>query len=102
MLGDGSPPSLTVDQAMRTWRSVAPVRLIRAVPRPLAKGVPCDVDRAATTLRPPSKPGAGPSDAERLPTIPGVGPQPAATLLGELGALTRVTDARALVAYVGF
>jgi transposase len=61
-----------------------------------------DVDRAATTLLPPSKPGAGPSDAELLQTIPGVGPQTAATLLGELGALTRFTDARALVAYVGF
>ena len=43
-----------------------------------------------------------PSDAELLQTIPGVGPQTAATLLGELGALTRFTDARALVAYVGF
>jgi transposase len=36
-----------------------------------------------------------------LQTIPGIGPQTAATLLGELGALTRLTDARALVAYVG-
>src|SRR5262244_3735011 len=27
MLGDGSPPSLTVDQAMLTLRPVAPVRL---------------------------------------------------------------------------
>ena len=61
-----------------------------------------DVDRAAATLLPPSEPGAGPSDAELLQTIPGVGPQTAATLLGELGALTRFTDARALVAYVGF
>src|SRR5207253_677757 len=41
-------------------------------------------------------------DAELLQTIPGIGPQTAATLLGELGALTRFTDARALVAYVGF
>jgi|GEM_PF-4878649 len=31
-----------------------------------------------------------------------IGPQTAATLLGELGAFTRFTDARALVAYVGF
>jgi transposase len=61
-----------------------------------------EVDRAATTLLPPSEPGAGPSDAELLQTIPGIGPQTAATLLGELGALTRFTDARALVAYVGF
>ena len=61
-----------------------------------------EVDRAATTLLPPSEPGAGPSDAELLQTIPGIGPQTAATLIGELGALTRFTDARALVAYVGF
>src|SRR3989449_11252978 len=40
MLGDGSLPSLTFDQAMLTSRPVAPVRLIRAVPRRLAKGVP--------------------------------------------------------------
>lgn len=61
-----------------------------------------EVDHAATTLLPPSAPGAGPSDAELLQTIPGIGPQTAATLIGELGALTRFTDARALVAYVGF
>jgi transposase len=61
-----------------------------------------EVDRAATALLPPSAPGTGPSDAELLQTIPGIGPQTAATLLGELGALTRFTDARALVAYVGF
>jgi transposase len=61
-----------------------------------------DVDRAAMTLLPPSEPGTGPSDAELLQTIPGIGPQTAATLLGELGALTRFTDPRALVAYVGF
>jgi transposase len=61
-----------------------------------------DVDRAATALLPPSEPGSGPSDAELLQTIPGIGPHTAATLLGELGALVRFTDARALVAYVGF
>src|SRR4029453_14598135 len=61
-----------------------------------------EVDRAATALLPPSAPGRGPSDGELRQTIPGIGPQTAATLLGELGALTRVTDARALVAYVGF
>ncbi len=61
-----------------------------------------EVDRAATTLLPPSEPGTGPSDAELLQTIPGIGPQTAATLLGELGAFTRFIDARALVAYVGF
>jgi transposase len=57
-----------------------------------------EVDRAATTLLPPSEPGTGPSDAELRQTIPGIGPQTAATLLG---ALTRFTGARALVAYVG-
>src|SRR6267142_4854920 len=61
-----------------------------------------EVDRAATALLPPSAPDTGPSDAELLQTIPGIGPQTAATLLGELGTLTRFTDARALVAYVGF
>jgi len=61
-----------------------------------------EVDHAATTLLPPSEPGTSPSDAELLQTIPGIGPQTAATLLGEFGALTRFTDARALVAYVGF
>jgi transposase len=61
-----------------------------------------DVDHAATALLPPSAPGTGPSDAELLQTIPGIGPHTAATLLGELGALTRFTHARALVAYVGF
>ena len=61
-----------------------------------------EVDHAATALLPPSEPGTGPSDAELLQTIPGIGLQTAATLLGELGALTRFTDARALVVYVGF
>lgn len=61
-----------------------------------------DVDRAATALLPPSAPETGPSDAELLQTIPGIGPHTAATLLGELGTLARFTDARALVAYVGF
>lgn len=37
-----------------------------------------------------------------LQTIPGIGPHTAATLLGELGAPARFTDAHALVAYVGF
>jgi transposase len=61
-----------------------------------------EVDRAATALLPPSEPGTGPSDADLLQTIPGIGPHTAATLLGELGAPTRFTDAQALVAYVGF
>ena len=61
-----------------------------------------EVDRAATALLPPSEPGTGPSDADLLQTIPGIGPHTAATLLGELGAPTRFTDAPALVAYVGF
>lgn len=61
-----------------------------------------ELDRTATALLPPSRPGTGPSDAELLQTIPGIGAHTAATLLGELGALARFTDARALVAYVGF
>jgi len=61
-----------------------------------------EVDHAATSLLPPSAPGTGPSDAELLQTIPGIGSQTVATLIGELGTLTRFTDARALVAYVGF
>jgi len=61
-----------------------------------------EVDRAATALLPPSEPGTGPSDADLLQTIPGIGPHTAATLLGELGAPTRFTDAPALVAHIGF
>lgn len=53
------------------------------------------------SARPPEA-GAGPADAELLRTLPGVGPLTAATLLGELGAITRFTSAKALVAYVGF
>lgn len=61
-----------------------------------------DIDGAAAALLPPSAPGSDASDADLLQTIPGIGPHTAATLLGELGALARFTDARALVAYVGF
>src|SRR5262249_32878557 len=61
-----------------------------------------EVDRAAPTLLPPSEPGAGPSRAEVLQTLPGIGPQTAATPRGKPGTRTRLTDARALVAYVGF
>ena len=61
-----------------------------------------EVDRAAIALLPPSEPGTGPSDADLLQTIPGIGAHTAATLLGELGAPMRFTDAPALVAYVGF
>src|SRR5262249_38092907 len=61
-----------------------------------------EVDRAATVLLSPSEPGTGPSDADLLQTIPGIAPHTAATLLGELGAPTRFTDAQALVAYVGY
>jgi transposase len=53
-------------------------------------------------LLPTSDPDGGPSDAALLQTLPGVGPQTAATLLGELGPLTRFAHPRALVAYVGF
>jgi transposase len=61
-----------------------------------------DIDRVTTTMLPPTAPGSGLSDVELLQTIPGVGPHTAATLLAELGAIGRFTDARALVAYVGF
>jgi transposase len=61
-----------------------------------------DLDQSLQALLPPATPAGGPSDASLLQTLPGVGPYTAGTLLGELGSLTRFTDARALVAYVGF
>lgn len=61
-----------------------------------------DLDQTLYALLPPANPEGGPSDASLLQTLPGVGPYTAGTLLGELGSLTRFTDARALVAYVGF
>lgn len=61
-----------------------------------------DLDQTLQALLPPADPEGGPSDATLLQTLPGVGPYTAGTLLGELGSLTRFTDARALVAYVGF
>ena len=61
-----------------------------------------DLDQTLQALLPPATPEGGPSDATLLQTLPGVGPYTAGTLLGELGSLTRFTDARALVAYVGF
>jgi len=82
-----------IDVALREHRIAVLERLTSAID---------EVDRAATALLPPSEPGTGPSDAELRQTIPGIGPQTAATLLGKLGAFTRFTDARALVAYVGF
>ena len=87
--------------ARRRPRALTSVRTLVSQLERLTSAID-EVDRAATTLLPPSEPGTGPSDAELLQTIPGIGPQTAATLLGELGALTRFTDARALVAYVGF
>jgi transposase len=61
-----------------------------------------ELDRASAALLPPAAPGTAPSDADLLRSIPGIGPHTAATLLGELGHLSRFVDARALVAYVGF
>ncbi len=63
-----------------------------------------DLDAAMQgLLTPPEQnPTPGPSDVELLLSLPGIGPQTAAVLLGELGPLTRFTDAKALVAYVGF
>src|SRR5438445_2042166 len=87
--------------ARRRPRALTSVRTLVSQLERLTSAID-EVDRAATTLLPPSEPGTGPSDAELLQTIPGIGPQTAATLLGELGAFTRFTDARALVAYVGF
>jgi len=60
-----------------------------------------ELDAALVALLPPPDETL-PSDADLLRTLPAVGPHTAATLLGELGHLTRSTDARALVAYVGF
>jgi len=55
----------------------------------------------AAELPPPAADGA-PSDGEVLQSLPGVGAHTAATLLGELGTLSRFTSGKALVAYVGF
>jgi transposase len=60
-----------------------------------------ELDTNMTGLLPPPTP-TGPSDAELLQTLPGIGPHTAATLLGELGDISRFSTARALVAYVGF
>lgn len=62
------------------------------------------LDAAMTEILHAASPGddSGPTDAEILEGIPGIGPHTAATLLGELGRVTRFRDARALVAYVGF
>lgn len=60
------------------------------------------LDAALATTLPPPDASSGPSDADLLLTLPGVGPQTAATLLGELGPMSRFLSAKALVAYVGF
>jgi transposase len=57
------------------------------------------LDRAMTTQMPPSVPGTGASDAELLQTVPRIEPHTAETLLGELGALLRFPDARALAGF---
>jgi transposase len=61
-----------------------------------------ELDATMAAELPSGAPPAGPSDAELLQSLPGVGPQTAATLLGELGRITRFTNAKALVAYLGF
>lgn len=60
-----------------------------------------ELDAAVVAELPPPAAG-GPSDADLLQTLPGVGPHTAATLLGELGAISRFASGKALVAYVGF
>lgn len=61
-----------------------------------------ELDAAMVAELPPPAASAGPSDAALLQTLPGIGPQTAATLLGELGTMSRFASAKALVAYVGF
>ncbi len=61
-----------------------------------------ELDAAMVAELPPAAGGTGPSDADLLQTLPGVGPHTAATLLGELGTISRFTSGKALVAYVGF
>jgi len=73
--------------------------LVRQVER--LSGALDELDTSMTRSLPPAPP-SGPSDADLLQTLPGVGPLTAATLLGEVGDVTRFITARALVAYVGF
>ncbi len=61
-----------------------------------------DLDAAMVAELPPPTAGAGPSDVEPLQPLPGIGPQTAATLLGELGTMSRFASGTALVAYLGF
>ena len=61
-----------------------------------------ELDTAMAEELPPPTAGGPPSDAELLHTLPGVGTHTVATLLGELGTLSRFTSSKALVAYVGF
>lgn len=61
-----------------------------------------ELDTAMAAELPPPAAGGPPSDAELLHTLPGVGAHTVATLLGELGTLSRFTSSKALVAYVGF
>jgi transposase len=60
-----------------------------------------ELDAAMVAALPPAA-GGGPSDADLLQSLPGVGTHTVATLLGELGTLSRFTSGKALVAYVGF
>jgi transposase len=61
-----------------------------------------ELDTAMAEELPSSAAGAPPSDADLLHSLPGVGAHTVATLLGELGTLSRFTSSKALVAYVGF
>jgi transposase len=61
-----------------------------------------ELDAAMVAELPQPPVGGGPSDADLLQSLPGVGAHTVATLLGELGTLSRFTSGKALVAYVGF
>lgn len=61
-----------------------------------------ELDTAMADELPRPAAGGPPSDAELLHSLPGVGAHTVATLLGELGTLSRFTSSKALVAYVGF
>jgi transposase len=61
-----------------------------------------ELDATMVAELPPPPVGGGPSDADLLQSLPGVGAHTVATLLGELGTLSRFASGKALVAYVGF
>ena len=61
-----------------------------------------ELDTAMAAELPPPTADGPPSDADLLQSLPGVGAHTVATLLGELGTLSRFSSSKALVAYVGF